>query len=79
MNATTALTPVVVPTDKGTLLPVFTGAEMAAALTAYRELQHALDAAMPDQIINLDGKPFRKNGYWRVGSVAVRLSAMRSR
>ncbi len=55
MNATTALTPVVVPTNKGTLLPVFTGAEMAAALTAYRELQHALDAAMPDQIINLDG------------------------
>ena len=44
------------------------------ALTAYRELQHALDAAMPDQIIRLDGKPFRKKGYWRAVSVAFHLT-----
>ena len=64
----------VAPAEKGTLLPVFTGTEMAAALTAYRELQHALDAAMPDQIISLDGKPFRKKGYWRAVSVAFNLT-----
>jgi hypothetical protein len=60
--------------DKGTPLPVFTGAEMAQALTAYRELQRALDQAMPDQIIRLDDKPFRKKGYWRAIAVAFNLS-----
>ena len=57
-----------------TPLPVFTGAEMAAALTAYRQLQQALDAAMPEQIIRLDGKPFRRKGYWRAIAVAFNLS-----
>ena len=57
-----------------TPLPVFTGAEMAAALTAYRQLQQALDAAMPEQIIRLDGKPFRRKGYWRAIAVAFNLT-----
>ena len=47
--------------------------EMAAALVAYRELQAALDRAMPDQIMQLDGKPFRKRGYWRAVAVAFDL------
>lgn len=54
-------------------LPIFTGAQMATALTAYRDLQHALDKSMPDQIMNLDGKPFRKKGYWRAIAVAFGL------
>jgi hypothetical protein len=66
-----ALVPVA---DNNALLPVFSGQQMAAALTAYRELQHALDAAMPDQIMQLDGKPFRKKGYWRAVSVAFNLT-----
>lgn len=60
--------------DKGSPLPVFTGSEMAGALTAYRELQQALDRAMPDQIMSLDGKPFRKKGYWRALAVAFNLT-----
>jgi hypothetical protein len=55
-------------------LPVFRGAEMAQALTAYRELQHALDASMPEQVMRLDGKPFRKKGYWRAIAVAFNLT-----
>ena len=60
--------------EKGSPLPVFTGGEMAKALTAYRELQRALDQSMPDQIMELDGKPFRKKGYWRAIAVAFNLT-----
>ena len=63
-----------VPVTDNALLPVFTGQQMAAALTAYRELQQALDRAMPDQIMQLDGKPFRKKGYWRAVAVAFNLT-----
>src|SRR3990167_3519008 len=57
-----------------TPMPAFTGAEMSQALTAYRELQRALDASMPEQIMTLDGKPFRKKGYWRAIAVAFNLT-----
>lgn len=63
-----------VPTDKGTPLPIFTGSEMTTALVAYRELQTALDKSMPEQIMELDGKPFRKKGYWRAIAVAFNLT-----
>ncbi len=57
-----------------TASPVFRGAEMAQALKDYRELQHALDASMPDQLMKLDGKDFRRKGYWRAVAVAFNLS-----
>ena len=38
------------------------------------QLQQALDRAMPDQIMQLDGKPFRKKGYWRAIAVAFNLT-----
>lgn len=50
--------------------PVFNGQAMAQALKAYRSLQAELDRAMPDQIIEISGREFRKKGYWR----AVRMS-----
>ena len=56
------------------LLPVFNGAQMAHALTAYRELQGALDRAMPEQIMNIKGRPFRKKGYWRAIRTAFNLN-----
>jgi len=55
-------------------MPVFTGEQMARALTAYRDLQNALDRSMPEQIMQLDGKPFRKKGYWRAIAVAFNLT-----
>ena len=59
--------------DSGLVMPV-TGEQMAVAITAYRGLQKALDESMPDQIIDLDGKQFRKKGYWRAVALAFKLS-----
>ena len=50
--------------------------QMIVALTRYRDLQRALDASMPDQIMNLDGKPFRKKGYWRAIALAFHLDVV---
>ena len=47
---------------------------MVRALADYRELQKALDESMPDQLMTLDGKPFRKKGYWRAIAVAFNLT-----
>ncbi len=58
----------------GSPLPAFNARQMGEALTAYKELQHSLDAAMPDQIMDLDGKKFRKKGYWRAVAVAFNLT-----
>lgn len=57
-----------------TPMPAFRGPAMAEALAAYRELQQALDRAMPDQIMELEGKMFRKKGYWRAVAVAFNLT-----
>lgn len=54
-------------------LPAITPEQMVMALDKYRELQTALDRSMPDQIMNLDGKPFRKKGYWRAIALAFNL------
>jgi hypothetical protein len=62
------------PTEKATPLPVFTSVEMVNALNQYRALQRALDESMPDQVMRLDGKPFRKKGYWRAIAVAFNLN-----
>jgi len=55
-------------------LPAFNGQQMARALVAYRDVQASLDKNMPDQIIRLDGRPFRRKGYWRAITVAFNLS-----
>jgi hypothetical protein len=54
--------------------PIYGGPAMAQALIAYRDLQRALDQSMPDQILDLGGRQFRKKGYWRALSVAFNLS-----
>jgi hypothetical protein len=54
-------------------LPVMSGPQMVDALKRYRDLQRALDESMPDQIMLLDGKPFRKKGYWRAIRMAFNL------
>jgi hypothetical protein len=57
--------------------PVFSGAQMATALTRYKELQTALDVAMPDQIQVIGkgekARSHRKKGYWRAVSTAFNL------
>jgi hypothetical protein len=46
---------------------------MAEALTAYKELQRMLDASMPDQLMQLGDKTFRKKGFWRAVAVAFNI------
>lgn len=58
----------------GSPLPVFSGEQMTVALTAYKHLQTSIDQAMPDQIMDLAGKKFRKKGYWRAVAVAFGLT-----
>ena len=60
--------------DKGTALPAFSGQEMAAAFTAYRALQDQLDLAMPNEIMTIGKRQFRKKGYWRAIRMAFNLS-----
>ncbi len=67
MSEGTALTP------RSAALPAITTEQMVQALDKYREMQRALDQSMPDQIMNLDGKPFRKKGYWRAIALAFNL------
>ena len=50
--------------------PVYRGAQMVRGLMEYRELQRSLDAAMPDQVMFIKDKLFRKKGYWRAIAVA---------
>jgi len=54
--------------------PSLTGQQMVTALKAYQDLQAALDDAMPDQIMDLEGKKFRKKGYWRAVALAFNLT-----
>lgn len=61
-------------TQAGLPAPLFTGKQMADSLLRYRELQTALDASMPDQLIELQGRQFRKKGYWRAINVAFGLT-----
>lgn len=50
------------------------GDEMALAITEYKELQNTLDKSMPDQIMEIQGKQFRKKNYWRALRTAFGLS-----
>ena len=60
--------------DRVVPLPVSTGADMVEALDAYQELQEALDAKMPEAIVEVHGRKFRKKVYWRTISRAFGLS-----
>lgn len=60
-------------------VPTIQGAQMVAALQAYKGLQNELDKAMPEQIMEVKGRgdepprKFRKKGYWRAVAVAFNL------
>ena len=56
------------------VLPILSGDEMIAAFDAYVDIQKRLDKAMPDAIIEIDGKSFRKKNYWRAISMTFGLN-----
>lgn len=47
---------------------------MAQAITAYVSLQKTLDAALPDCIMRIQGRAFRKKNYWRAVATAFNLT-----
>lgn len=55
-------------------MPVYDGTAMVKALNAYRELQAALDQEMPEAIVEVHGRKFRKKIYWRTIARAFNLS-----
>jgi hypothetical protein len=70
-DPTTALVPVA---DDESPLPIFSGPQMVRAFEAYRELQAALDRAMPDQLQKIGEKVFRKKGFWKATSTSFGLT-----
>lgn len=76
MNST-ALAPVdpapIVEVAHNSPLPAFTGEQMIEAFEAYRKLQVALDRAMPDAIMRIQGRAFRRKQYWRAIRTAFNL------
>lgn len=54
--------------------PLLDGNELTAVFNKYRELQNELDHSMPDQIMQIQGKSFRKKGYWRAIRMAFNLN-----
>ena len=73
-NADEMVETAIVPTSEAHPMPMFDGTEMVKALHAYRELQAALDAEMPEAIEVVRGKKFRKKIYWRTIARAFSLS-----
>ena len=49
-------------------------AAVAEAVTEYKQIQRALDKAMPDCLMTIQGRPFRKRNYWRAVATAFNLS-----
>jgi hypothetical protein len=62
-----------IPADRDPM-PVYDGTAMVKALNAYRELQAALDQEMPEAIVEVHGRKFRKKIYWRTIARAFNLS-----
>ena len=62
----TALTVV----EKREIQKFMTAGEMEGQIRAYFEMQQVLDKALPDSIMEIQGRQFRKKSYWRAIAVA---------
>ena len=49
-------------------------AAVAEAVTEYKQIQQALDKAMPDCLMSIKGKQFRRKPYWRAVATAFNLT-----
>jgi len=46
---------------------------MGTTFSAYKSMQTEIDKAMPDQIMTIQGRQFRRKGYWRAVRAAFQL------
>jgi hypothetical protein len=51
-----------------------TPGDVSAAFREYQQIQAALDKAMPDCIMTIQGRRFRKKSYWRAIATAFNLT-----
>jgi hypothetical protein len=63
-----------VPYAPVTVMPVVSGPEFAQSFKAYKALQRAIDESMPEEIMEIQGKPYRKKGYWKALRAAFNLT-----
>lgn len=68
---TTALAPVEVSHVPA---PMFGAAALEKGLEAYQQIQAMLDRKMADQVMTIEGRKFRKKGYWRGVAIAFNLT-----
>jgi hypothetical protein len=67
---------VVVQEKKSIVKPVGSAKELSEAISDYRNMQVALDEAMPDCIMHIASKPFRKKNYWRAVRTGFNLDVV---
>jgi hypothetical protein len=60
------------------VLPVMSASPVAVAqaFTQYREIQAALDKAMPETMVNVKGRMHRTKSYWRAIATAFNLNVI---
>jgi hypothetical protein len=56
------------------VMPVVSGAEFAEQFKAYKALQKSIDESMPEEIMRIQGKPYRKKRYWQALRAAFNLT-----
>jgi hypothetical protein len=55
-------------------LQPMSGEQMANAIKHYKEIQVAIDTAMPEGLDNIQGKKYRNKVYWRAAARAFRIN-----
>lgn len=50
--------------------------DISVAMTEYTKVKNTLDRALPDCIMNIRGKQFRKKNYWRAVATAFNLDVV---
>jgi hypothetical protein len=55
------------------IIRAVSSADVSLAITEYQRIQQALDKALPDCIMQIQGRSFRKKDYWRAVATAFNL------
>ena len=63
-----------VHTEQGNLVRAAEANDVIAAFQQYQKIQEALDKMLPDCILTIRGKNFRKKNYWRAIATAFNLN-----
>ncbi len=76
MTAATEIPSEVVVHDQPSAMVRATPSDVVSAFKDYQQIQQALDSAMPDCLMTIQGRKFRKKSYWRAIATAFNLSVV---